>query len=484
MKSSIYGVIAQLAQAMQAIILPPMLIRQLGVDSYASNILIYTLMGLLYAISPLGTGFILKRRLPKMVNKKKVNNLFYNQLWIQFISLFLVLLIFTFFSLQLNSPAQIQYFGFSISSYSLLVIFLYQISLLVYSLAIDFYRSQNRLDLYALACIFNIILFISIVSTCLIFNVETNVISILLANIVSYSITCSILIYNIIKKIGFTLKIPALCAVLVDFKLGFPILIISLLEIIIGNIDKYIIVYYLGKTELGYYSPVIALASFSKIISYGVNNALVPKLSQLNAGKDLAQLSNEIFSSIKLVMLFQIPFMTGCFLLDEQIINIYVGQNISSHSGYLLFPISIYVFLSGVLMMMNNIYFISNENSKLLISYISSTTLIVLFCVFFLSVHKSLASIVLSLICSQLVVIIVSFRRKFDLILNLGFNYIYSLFFATLGMSFYIIFMNKILSYPITIKSFSLIFLGACIVYLYILYKLLNNKLIGYFSSS
>ena len=78
------------------------------------------------------------------------------------------------------------------------------------------------------------------------------------------------LTFKMVREIGFKITLPNIPQLVGDIKLGFPLVLVYLVDFILNSSDRYVVTAFMSITAVGYYNSAYALGSFI---------VLLPKIS-------------------------------------------------------------------------------------------------------------------------------------------------------------------------------------------------------------
>ena len=253
----------------------PIIIKTIGVKVYGGYGILITLVGFVMGISSFGVGFRRSRFLPSAQDRDKRQALFYPQFYFQFASLMLLSLV-----LILLFPAFDRLFLKGEVSFSILLIVPYFIFYFLYSQTTDYFRYTHRINYFNFATVsyagFNIALIILLFS--LAYRLTVNVL--FTVQIVSSILVALPLTIKMIREIGLRFVIPNLRDLAEDIKLGFPLVLVYLVDFILNSSDRYVITAFMSITAVGYYNAAYALGSIIVLLPKISGVVLPPLISQ------------------------------------------------------------------------------------------------------------------------------------------------------------------------------------------------------------
>ena len=153
----------------------------------------------------------------------------------------------------------------------------------------------------------------------------------------------------------------------VIIKTTWPFVFITLIGVIMGNIDIYMLGVWKNAEEIGLYASVQRIQQFIMIIPSTIAVAVFPLMSRL-ANSDKTQLKTTLEKTLSLIMLVGIPISLGGILLADQLILKVFGE------GYVgaipIFQVFMSMLLiSFPLVLLSNAIFAQNKQRSLAPAY-------------------------------------------------------------------------------------------------------------------
>ena len=198
--------------------------------------------------------------------------------------------------------------------------------------------------------------------------------------------------YSAYRIVGFKLVFYKKLDFLWDIKVGFPLLLVVLIEIIISSSDRFIIGYYLESNKVSYYTVAYSIASLMLVVPKLFSISLEPRLMKLVDNESFTEASSLVSYSYNLFFLIAIPLMAGAFMYGELVLTLFLNADFAKESyvslrililGMLFYGQSIIMFciLSALiktkkLLFLNSITAFVNLILNLLIFYVYQDILV------------------------------------------------------------------------------------------------------------
>ena len=319
--------------SVQGLLLTPILIKTAGVTLYGGYILLISMIGFIFGISSFGVGFRCRRFLPGIEDKKERKPLFFTQFTFQLISILLFALLF----IVLFPYIDVFFFKGDVNFMPWLVL-PYLLFYLCYSQGTDYFRYTHKMNIFNYATLTQPYLFIGLALLWYGISRQFTVDSLLIANTVSALVVAVLLFRILIREIGFSFELPPLKELVKDIKVGFPLVLNYVVDIILSVSDRYVIAAFMGVTAVGYYSPAYALGTFVVFFAKVSGVVLPPLMSRLVDHEDEGTAAKMMDYTLKGYLLLAIPFIAGCLLLAKPILTVYTNADLAEHA-FLVMPI-------------------------------------------------------------------------------------------------------------------------------------------------
>lgn len=342
----------------QGIILMPMIIKTAGVTVYGGYLLLTTLFGFIYGISSFGVGFKCSRFLPATEEKLARRLLFYPQSSFQFLSLTILSLAFILFYSSFDSI-----FLKGEIVFSKWLIFPYLYFMFFYSQTASYFISTHRISYFNYATVafpyINIVLIIII-------YLATNKLSVDIlfsTQALSYMLIAIPLTIKMISEIGFKFSLPNFGSLVDDMRLGLPLRMNFIMDVILAGSDRYIITFLITVAAVGYYNPGYALGSLIVFFPRASGVVLQPLLSRaIDTGKE-EEAHTMLNYTIKVFLLLAIPFIAGAAVLSSPLLNLFANAEVSQ-KAYMVTPvIALATLFLGLNIILSNVLWVRMKTS-------------------------------------------------------------------------------------------------------------------------
>lgn len=344
----------------QGIILMPMIIKTAGITVYGGYLLLTTLFGFIYGISSLGVGFKCSRFLPATEGKLARRLLFYPQSSFQFLSLTILSLAFILFYSSFDRiflKGEIVFLKW--------LIFPYLYFMFLHGQTASYFISTHRISYFNYATVAlpytNIILIVLV-------YLATNKLSVdvlFFTQAFSYLLIAIPLTIKMIREIGFSFSLPNVGSLVDDMRLGLPLRMNFIMDVILAGSDRYIITFLITVAAVGYYNPGYALGSLIVFFPRVAGVVLPPLLSKaIDTGKE-SEAHAMLNYTIKAFLLVAIPFIAGAAVLSSQLLHLFATAEVSQRA-YMVTPvIALATLFLGLNIVLSNVLFVRMNTSAI-----------------------------------------------------------------------------------------------------------------------
>jgi len=220
-------------------------------------------------------------------------------------------------------------------------------------------RSEKKFFLFGkILLVYSITYFIFIILLIMRFRLEGVFFAMLLAYIIA--------IFYLSKKDEFKLRIKVMPKNTVQLmKIGFPLLMLGTMALFFVSIDKIMIIKFMDKVQLGYYSFAAIVAGIVSFIPQGIGSIIFPHLLEKYGEKeDKAHIKNYLFQPT-LIISYLLPIVVGLVFITAPVAIYYILPKYLP--GIMPFKILICaIFFMSVTSASNNFLITINEERKIL----------------------------------------------------------------------------------------------------------------------
>lgn len=350
-KNTIYKSILSLVNIVIPIIIGPYIVRLLDVDLYGIYNRVFSEFQIFLAFASFGVYTFGVREISKIRDDKaKISKLFTNLFVISLLSNLLVIIIYIIYSLLTST-------GIATTVY--LVMIIQFIANIFY---VEFVNEalENYKFITIKSLIVKIIYFISLIL--LVRNPDDVVIyasvislTVFLNNIISFIYAKNKIKFDF-SKIEIKKYIKPLLAVLV----------ITNVDLLYSQLDKVMLGRYVNDIAVTLYYIPYYVVSILVSIPYAIINVSIPRLSYIlkNEGKEKFQ--EKLNNSISSLLFIIIPMCFGMFVLAEEIIYLYAGEEYMTAVIPLMIACIVRIIISLESVMNNLIMYPNNKENRIL----------------------------------------------------------------------------------------------------------------------
>lgn len=339
----------------QGIFLIPLIVKSVGIQIYGGYILVMSFLNFLNGISAFGIGFTFRRFVPSTQGRRKKQELFYKQMWPHLFSMLLIIVI-----VQLTS-SEIKNAIFSEIDFSFILLSCYLLLYVLFGQVADYFRYTHRIGYFNLGTVLFAYINVGLLFFVIVNKISIDINRLIFVKIVALVIIIVPMLYMLFREIGIRIAVLNLKELKYDIRLGFPLLLQYLVHFILSGSDRYIISYYLGLQEVGYYNIGYSLGSLIAFYPAITGVALLPLLSKTfdnndeNASKVMANYT------IKFFLIMAIPFIFGSYLLGERIITALTNHDVAANAHLIVPVIAFGNLFYGLGIIISNLLFVKEK---------------------------------------------------------------------------------------------------------------------------
>jgi O-antigen/teichoic acid export membrane protein len=345
----------------QGLVLTPVIIKVAGLEIYGGYILLLSYLGIIFGISSAWVGIKAKRYLPSTIDSKSRADKFYPQFWFQ-ISLAIVLALISVVA-YLTFIEQLRP---KLPSFSAWIVLPYLLAHSLYSQATDYFRYTHRLNIFNIATVLQPYLFvcaaIAIFWSIGVLNIDSLILSLTLAS----TIVGSLIFLRLAKEIGIQVRLPSRQELGIEMKLGLPVMLSFIVDIILLGSDRYVIAILLSIRDVGIYVPAYTLGSLVLVFPKVIGVVLPPLLSQrIDSGDEIGakRLSN---SAAQFFLLISVPYVVGAAMVGEDILRLYANNEVAEAAWPVIPIVALGSIFYGLLLIKANVLFVRLKTGALL----------------------------------------------------------------------------------------------------------------------
>jgi O-antigen/teichoic acid export membrane protein len=317
----------------QGVILMPIIIKTIGVQVYGGYSILITIVGLVMGISSLGVGFRRSRFLPSAPDPESRQALFYPQFFFQFASLMLLSL-----ALIWSFPALDRLLFKGDVTFSIGLVVPYLFFYFLYSQTTDYFRYTFRINFFNIATLSYACLNIAFILLLFSLAYKLTINVLFTVQIISAVLVALPLTLKMVREIGFTITLPKIPQLVKDIKLGFPLVLVYLVDFILNSSDRYVVTAFISITAVGYYNAAYAMGSFIVLLPKITGVVLPPLLSKAVDTANEAEARHMVNYTVKGFLMVAIPFVVGIAVMSKSLLTLLANAEVAANA-FLVTPI-------------------------------------------------------------------------------------------------------------------------------------------------
>ena len=308
---------------LKSIILIPIIIKTVGIETYGGYTLLASLYGIAYGISSFGVGYKAQRHLPAAKTSQERRELFYPQFLFHLSSIIVMSIVIILSSRLINELL----FDNSIA-YSIFLIPALLMTKALYSQANLYYRFTSRISIMTVMSLMYGYLDIAVILFCF-YYLKSISINILLFSQSFVGLGIGVVsFYFIIRDINIRFIFYKLKELYLDIKIGFPLILNMIIDFILSGSDRYFIALYISVASVGYYSTGYMLGTLIILLPKAMGGALPQLLSRAIDLDDNRSVDLLLNYSVKIFIIIAIPYIAATTVISLPILSI-LANNLS-----------------------------------------------------------------------------------------------------------------------------------------------------------
>jgi len=212
----------------------------------------------------------------------------------------------------------------------------------------------------------NLGMIISLGASLFLFNYKIDIIYLFFAIIIIASILMFITLVRFLKSKSITLfkNEPFKDKIL---KYSYPMLFTSSIMFVMGNLDSFMISYYIDEEHVGLYSACIKLSIGISFILSSINGFIAPKIAKAHSDNNKTEIKRIYYSSIKLISIGSLPIVVLLVLFPSLFLSIF-GEEFKIAAT----PLVILTIASGVNALFGSVGYLLNmtDNQNIFMKFL------------------------------------------------------------------------------------------------------------------
>jgi Membrane protein involved in the export of O-antigen and teichoic acid len=313
--------------SLSSLILLPFLTQNLTISDYAIWTLFITTVGIIPLIITLGLPYSMVRFLATKTEANNIKEEFYS---ITFILLF-VGIITSIILLLLSKQISLIFKGNTTVSTLLALTILASVIFISFS---SFFRTFQQMKIISILSLVQTYLMVAIV----VFLLESGykIEGAIFGYLIAQFIVALASIWLVFRQIGF--KLPKFKNIPKYLSFGMPTIPGNLSSWIVDASDRYLILFILGTTFVGYYTPAYTLGIIITMFAAPFSFILPALLSKYYDQNEIGEVKKHLDYSIKYFMLLSVPAVFGLSLLSEPLLLVITHKPELAQNGYFITP--------------------------------------------------------------------------------------------------------------------------------------------------
>ena len=324
--------IGQLLVFAQGLVLTPVVIKVSGPETYGAYILLLSYVSIVFGISSMGVGISAKRRLPS-AERVDHADIFFPQCCFQMLSVTLLGSVSAIVYQNLDLPTHWKFSGFSGW-----IVPLYLLAYTAYSQGLDYFRYTHRVGIFNFASVVQPYLFISLALGIFWTTTVLNAGSLIASLTIASALTGSLLFFWIYREIGIQVQGFKRQELSKEIRLGFPLVLAYLVDVILSGGDRYIIAAMLSVKDVGLYSPAYMIGSLAMVLPKVFGVVLPPLMSQLIDKGDAVAAKNLSDNAVRIFLAVSIPYVVGAAIVGQEVLRLY-ADDVVAEAAWPVIPI-------------------------------------------------------------------------------------------------------------------------------------------------
>lgn len=368
-RSIFITMIGQLVLYGQGLIVMPIIIKLSGAATYGAYVLIGSMLATVYGLSSLGAGYNFRRKLASTHDASARRALFEPQFTFQFVNLAWI----SALIILGGSALQRALFGPEIQV-AAWILPLWLAAYFIYSQAADYFRYSMRFVHFNLIGLYPA-LFVVAVSLLAAATKTISLNALILLQAIIYAAVTAPLAFILLREIGGLRPRLPVQRILSDVKVGYPLTLEFLVDLLFAYGDRYLILAFLAVSDVGYYQPAYqlgALVIFFPKIAGVVLPAALSRLVDSGSESDARQISSRF---LRLYLMIAIPFTVGAFMVGPSFVALLTSPDVAYPSRWVCGLIAAATIFNGISLIGFQVAFVLGRNKTLLLANICAVAL-------------------------------------------------------------------------------------------------------------
>lgn len=340
--------------------LTPIVIKVSGAETFGAYILLMSYMGIMFGISSMGVGISAKRWLPNTENFAERARKFYPQFWFQTISVSLLGCVSAIVYANLETASQWEFAGFSAW-----IVPVYLVAYTAYSQGTDYFRYTHRVGMFNISTVAQPYLFVSLALGIYWITDVLNAGSLIASLTLACATIGSLMFLRIYREIGVHFQLFKRQDLAKEIKLGFPLVLAYLVDVMLSGGDRYIIAAMLSVRDVGLYTPAYTLGSLAMVLPKVFGVVLPPLISQRVDACDEAGAKRLSDHVTHIFLLVSIPYVVGALVLGKEVLRLYANDEVAEAAWPVISIVAVASIFYGLMLIKANVLFVRLKTGAL-----------------------------------------------------------------------------------------------------------------------
>lgn len=345
---------------MQGIILMPVVIKNVGSETYGGFVVLSSILSVVFGLSSLGIGYTAARMMPSAASLDQRRRLYIPQFAFQLSSVSILSLL----MILLDGPIRTFVFKNQVE-YSPVIVPVFLLSYVIYAQTGSYFRFTSRLAVMTVAGVAFPILNIAIVLGALLVDRAISINLLVLAQAAAAMLVALPMAWMIQREIGRRVFFGGRARLVADLKVGFPLMLNFVVDFLLAASDRWIISVYMGLTAVAYYYPAYVIGSLVMLVPKAMSTTVPQLLARAVDGGQEAEAQRMLNYSIRIFLLLAVPFVVGCIVLGRPLLRV-LGNEDLAQGGYAVVPlVAVGSVFFGLSLLLSNVLFVRRRTSAI-----------------------------------------------------------------------------------------------------------------------
>ena len=420
--------------SLSSLILLPFLTQNLTISDYAIWTLFITTVGIIPLIITLGLPYSMVRFLATKTEANNIKEEFYS---ITFILLFAGIIT-SIILLLLSKQISLIFKGNTTVSTLLALTILASVIFISFS---SFFRTFQQMKIISILSLIQTYLMVAIV----VFILESGykIEGAIFGYLIAQFIVALASIWLVFRQIGF--KFPKFKNIPKYLSFGMPTIPGNLSSWIVDASDRYLILFILGTTFVGYYTPAYTLGIIITMFAAPFSFILPALLSKYYDQNEIGEVKKHLDYSIKYFMLLSVPAVFGLSLLSEPLLLVITHKPELAQNGYFITPfVALGALLVGLYGIIVQILVLEKKTKIMGSQWMAAAALNVILNIVFIPRFGIIAAAVSTLTAYLFTLIITLIYSQKHIKIEFDFKFLLKSLAASVLMSSVILFINPV----------------------------------------